>query len=78
MISVMEKTRGEDLAAERLAMAFDLYDAAESMMRQNLRRRHPEADDDEIERRLIEWLLTRRGEGDAVGRVVPWGEREPS
>jgi hypothetical protein len=78
MISVMEKTRGEDLAAERLAMAFDLYDAAESMMRQNLRRRHPEADDDEIEQRLIEWLLTRRGEGDAVGRVVPWSEREPS
>jgi hypothetical protein len=74
----MEKNCGDDLARQRLAMAFDLYDAAETMMRQNLRRRHPDASDDEIEQRLVRWLLTRSGEGDTVGRIVPWSEREPS
>ena len=41
---------------ERLRATFDLYDLAEKVMRQNLRRRHPEASDAEIERRLISWL----------------------
>ncbi len=40
----------------RLRATFDLYDLAEKVMRQNLRRRHPEAGDAEIERRLISWL----------------------
>jgi hypothetical protein len=40
----------------RMRMAFDLYETAEDMMRQNLRRRFPEASEEEIERRLVAWL----------------------
>lgn len=36
--------------------ALDLYEAAEGIMRQNLRRRHPNANEKQIERLLIEWL----------------------
>jgi hypothetical protein len=43
-------------------------------MRQNLRRRFPEASEAEIEARLIGWLQERPGAeaGDATGRSVPW------
>jgi hypothetical protein len=37
-------------------MAFELYDLAERMMRQNLRRRDPRATEEEIEWRLRAWL----------------------
>ena len=43
----------------RMEMLFDLYETSEAIMRQNLRRRHPDADDAEIERRLHAWLLER-------------------
>jgi len=77
-MALMDQTRADDLATRRLALAFDLHDAAETIMRQNLRRRHPEADAAEIERRLTDWLLARRSEGDGAGRVVRWSERERS
>lgn len=48
---------------ERMRLAFDRFEAAEEMMRLNLRRRHPDADVDEIERRLTEWLHTRSRPG---------------
>lgn len=56
--------------AERLRIALDLHDAGVEMMRQNLRRRHPGASDQEIERLLLAWLRERPGaeHGDAVGR----------
>ena len=43
------------------------------MMRQNLKRRHPEASEEEIEKLLREWLSERPGArfGDAEGRVRP-------
>jgi hypothetical protein len=47
----------------RMEVAFDLYESAEQIMRQNLRRRFPEASDHEIERRLIDWLQKRPGAG---------------
>lgn len=50
----------------RIETAFDLYEAAEQIMRQNLRRRFPDAPEQEIERRLIDWLQKRPGAG-----VVP-------
>jgi hypothetical protein len=55
---------------ERMKVVFDLYDTAKIMMRQNLRRRHPGANEAEIERRLIAWLQRRpeAEHGDAVGR----------
>jgi hypothetical protein len=63
-----------DRAAERLAVALDLYEAAEAIQRQNLRRRFPGDSPERIEKRLIEWLLTRRGAelGDTVGNLRPW------
>ncbi|MCC6850658.1 MAG: hypothetical protein IT294_19380 [Deltaproteobacteria bacterium] len=63
--------------AERYRVALDLFEAGEQIMRQNLRRRFPSADTDEIEARLEAWLHTRPGAegGDAVGRVRPWPRR---
>jgi hypothetical protein len=54
----------------RMEIAFDLYETAEQMMRQNLRRRNPAASDEEIERGIGEWLHRRPGaeHGDAEGR----------
>ena len=53
-----------------MALAFDLYEAAEQMMRQNLRRRSPNASDERIEQGIREWLARRPGaeHGDGVGR----------
>jgi hypothetical protein len=57
---------------ERLRVAFDLYEAAETIMRENLRRRNREASAEEIERLLDEWLESRPGApfGDADGVPV--------
>lgn len=61
---------------KRMEVAFDLYETAQAIMRQNLRRRHPDLDEDEIERRLTEWRHERPGaeHGDGVGRPVPKAE----
>jgi Rv0078B-related antitoxin len=50
----------------------DLFEAGLALMRQNLRRTHPEAADEDIERFLHEWLLERPGaeSGDCLGRRV--------
>jgi hypothetical protein len=66
-----------DSPAERLRLALDLFEAGEAMMRQNLKRRFPNAADSEIEERLKEWLSSRPGaeDGDARGRVVSWPKR---
>ena len=66
----MEREARRDPAViERMRLTFDLFEAAEQMMRLNLRRRFPDAEDEEIERRLTEWLHTRPGaeHGDASG-----------
>ena len=62
------------LAAERLRLALEMFGAGEAMMRQKLRREHPDETDAEIEGRLIAWLPDRPGAeaGDAVGRPVAW------
>jgi len=63
--------------ARRYLLALDLFEAGEQLMRQNLRRRFPTADPDEIEEQLVTWLQTRPGAegGDAVGRVGAWPRR---
>jgi hypothetical protein len=60
-------------------VAFDLFDAAEEMMRQNLRRRHPEHSESKIEELVIEWLQHRPGAelGDAWGRPMTDFKLEP-
>jgi hypothetical protein len=41
---------------ERTRATSELYELAEQLMRQQLRRQHPGEDDLQIERRLVEWL----------------------
>jgi hypothetical protein len=50
---------------------FDLYQTAKDLMEQNLRRRHPEAGEEEIAQRLRAWLHHRPGaeHGDVSGPV---------
>lgn len=66
-----------EAAARRLQLAFDLFRTGEDMMRQKLRREHPDLSAREVEARLVEWLHTRPGAafGDAPGRPVPWPRR---
>jgi hypothetical protein len=58
--------------ADAFRMTLELFDTGLDLMRQNLRRSHSEAGDDEIERLLHEWLLDRPGAeaGDCPGRPV--------
>jgi hypothetical protein len=61
-------------AAARLNHALALFEFGESIQREQLRRRHPDASPDEIERMLVAWLRDRPGaeHGDAAGRPIPW------
>jgi hypothetical protein len=68
-----------DAAAERLRLALDFYEAGEALMRQNLRRAHPHASDEEIETMLVRWLQHRPGaeHGDSAGTPGTWPRRRP-
>lgn len=59
-----------DVCAERIRLALDLFATGEALMRQQLRRRHPEWTEAELRRGLLEWLRERPGaeSGDAAGR----------
>ena len=50
----------------------DLFETGVAMKRQSLRRSHPDASEEEIERRLRHWLHERPGAeyGDSPGRRV--------
>ena len=50
----------------------DLFKTGVDLMSQNLRRKHPQANEDAIDRRLRQWLLERPGAelGDSTGRPV--------
>lgn len=62
-----------------LSVTFDLFDTGVRLMRQNLRRQHPDVGEAEIDRLLGEWLRHRPGAeaGDAMGRSVDPGTRFP-
>jgi hypothetical protein len=55
---------------QKLRLALDLFGSGVELMRQRLRREHPELALPEIERLLAEWVSTRPGaeHGDAEGR----------
>jgi hypothetical protein len=59
-------------AFEAFQATLDLFETGVNLMRQNLRRAHPRAGEDEIDRLLRQWLVQRPGadNGDTVGRVV--------
>jgi hypothetical protein len=63
--------------AERFRTTLALFEFAEAQMRQRLRRKRPEASEEQIEAMVQEWLLHRPGaeHGDAVGRPIPWPRR---
>ncbi|HKI02101.1 MAG TPA: hypothetical protein VKK31_08980 [Thermoanaerobaculia bacterium] len=54
----MELIRDPKILA-RAEAAFDLCQTAEDIMRQNLRRRHPQASEQEIRQRFIAWVEKR-------------------
>jgi len=54
----MKPTRDQALL-DRMERMFNLCDAAEDLMRQNIRRHHPEFSDEEVEQRIADWYLNR-------------------
>jgi hypothetical protein len=60
-----------------LRLAFDLFEAAESLLRQNILRELPESTEQEIETKIIAWLQDRPGapHGDGPGIPRPWVDR---
>ena len=54
----MEPIRDPEILARAEDM-FDLCETTENMMRQNLRRRHPEASEEEIQERFSAWAEKR-------------------
>jgi hypothetical protein len=46
----------DELLLKKFLLTFDLHRAGKDMMRQNLRRRYPEATDEEIQAKLVAWL----------------------
>jgi hypothetical protein len=67
----------EELIAARFQTTLALFEMAEAMLRQKLRREYPEASEAEIEAHVREWLERRPGaeHGDGVGRSVAWPRR---
>jgi hypothetical protein len=60
-------------AQDAFLVTLDLFETGLALMRQNLKRAEPDATDDDIDRRLREWLRHRPGAetGDCVGRPLP-------
>ena len=58
-----------DDAAARLRAALELHDLGERMLRQRLRREHPQMNDTDLDHAVRAWLRERPGaeHGDAVG-----------
>jgi Rv0078B-related antitoxin len=71
----MAKTSQDAAAvAERVRLALDMYATGEALMRQRIRREHPDLSPVEVEARLCAWLQIRPGAeyGDAMGRPGTW------
>ena len=60
----------DELVARRFRMALDMYEFGERLARSGLRRRNPDATEEQIARMLREWRVARTGapSGDATGR----------
>ena len=65
--------------AEKLRLTIDLCESGIDVQRERLRREHPDASDEALERRLLSWLHERPGaeHGDADGRAAPDRFRSP-
>ena len=49
----------DELLLKKFYLTFDLHRAGKDMMRQNLRRKYPEATEEEIQAKLLAWLRNR-------------------
>lgn len=60
-------------------MAFELYEVGEQMMRHKIRQRHSTLSEEEVERKVIDWLQDRPDArlGDAAGRTIKRFRMEP-
>jgi hypothetical protein len=60
-----------------LRVAFDLFDSAEALLRQNILREFPESTEQEIETKIRAWLQDRPGapHGDCPGIPRKWVDR---
>jgi hypothetical protein len=69
-----EVVQQADETVERLRLAFELFAAGEEMLRQNLKRRFPDASEEEVEAHIQEWLRDRPGAelGDSAGEPQTW------
>ena len=63
--------------ADAFRTTLNLHETGLALMRQNLRRAHPDATEQEIDGRLQEWLHDRPGAefGDCPGRLVDLSAR---
>jgi hypothetical protein len=64
--------RSPKSVAESFQVTLDLFETGVALMRQNLRRRHQEVDEREIDALMDAWLVERPGAkgGDAEGTPV--------
>ncbi len=70
----------EETMARRLELAFELFESGVQMMRSTLKRQYPELSDEEIEKKIFEWLRERPGaiHGDTVGRPILCPVKDPN
>lgn len=61
--------------AARFRATLELMETGMALQRQNIRRRHPDASEAEIDRLFDEWLLERPLDG--PGRRIDWPRRHP-
>lgn len=61
---------GPEIPGEKLEAALEMWEDGMTLMREDLRRRMPEATDDEIEAALDAWLRDRPPDADGV--PVTW------
>ena len=73
----VQVTDEQETLVQRFRLALQLHDEGVRLMRQNLRRAHPEESEEQIDRRLGAWLADRPGApyGDGVGRAGTWPRR---
>jgi hypothetical protein len=62
-------------AGRRLGLALAMQREGTALMRENLRRRHPDASEAEVDALLVAWLRERPP--DAPGRRIAWPRRRP-
>jgi hypothetical protein len=66
-------------AAARLRLALDMFTTGEDMVRERMRRVHPDWTERQIHEQIGAWLRERPGaeHGDGEGRPVEWTSRVP-